>query len=181
MRTVLKTVATATLALLLLLSLCGCAANVEAPAAAPTAALTAAPTAEPSAEPVVPALEDGIYRAAFVTDSSMFHVNEADKGMGVLTVQNGQMTLHVRMPSQNVVNLFPGLAEDAAKEGAALLSPTTDSVTYDDGMTDEVFGYDIPVPALGQEFDLALLGTKGTWYDHKVKVENPEPMEPVAE
>lgn len=31
----------------------------------------------------------------------------------------------------------------------------------------------MPVPALGEEFDLALIGKKGTWYDHKVRVENP--------
>ena len=29
---------------------------------------------------------------------------------------------------------------------------------------------DIPVPYLDKEFDLALIGTKGTWYDHKVSV-----------
>ena len=27
-----------------------------------------------------------------------------------------------------------------------------------------------PVEALDQEFDLALIGTKGKWYDHKVSV-----------
>ena len=31
-----------------------------------------------------------------------------------------------------------GLAEDAQKEGAELLQPTTDTVTYSDGLTDEV-------------------------------------------
>ena len=37
----------------------------------------------------------------------------------------------------------------------------------------QVYGFDIPVPALDEEFDVALIGTKGTWYDHKVSVSNP--------
>ena len=44
-------------------------------------------------------------------------------------------------------------------------------------MTEEVNGFDVPVPALDEEFDLALIGTKGTWYDHKVSVTNPVPVE----
>ena len=31
----------------------------------------------------------------------------------------------------------------------------------------------LPVPVIGEEFDLALIGTKGKWYDHKVKVSDP--------
>ena len=122
-------------------------------------------------------LEDGTYTAVFDTDSSMFHVNEACEGKGTLTVKDGIMTIHVSMPSKNIVNLYPGLAEDAQKEGAELLQPTTDTVTYSDGMTEEVNGFDVPVPALDEEFDLALIGTKGTWYDHKVSVSNPEKIE----
>ena len=75
------------------------------------------------------------------------------------------------------MNLYPGLKEDAQKEGAELLQPTTDTVTYSDGMTEEVYGFDVPVPALDEEFDLALIGTKGTWYDHKVSVTNQEKAE----
>ena len=123
------------------------------------------------------ALEDGVYTAEFDTDSGMFHVSEACDGKGTLTVQDGAMTIHVSLASKNIVNLYPGLAEDAQKEGAEVLEPTTDSVTYSDGITEEVYGFDIPVPALDEEFDLALLGTKGTWYDHKVIVSNPEPAE----
>ena len=126
-------------------------------------------------------LEDGVYSADFDTDSSMFHVSEACEGKGTLTVENGQMTIHVSLASQNIVNLYPGLAEDARKEGAELLEPTVDSVTYSDGITEEVYGFDIPVPALDEEFDVALVGKKGTWYDHKVSVSNPESMEESAE
>ena len=122
-------------------------------------------------------LEDGVYTAEFDTDSSMFHVNEACDGKGTLTVKDGEMTLHVSLASKKILNLYYGLAEDAAKDGAQLLDPTTDSVTYSDGMTEEVYGFDIPVPALDEEFDVALIGTKGTWYDHKVSVSNPEPKE----
>lgn len=122
-------------------------------------------------------LEDGVYTADFNTDSSMFHVNEAYNGKGTLTVKDGKMMIHVSMPSKNIVNLFSGLAEDAQKDGAELLLPTVDTVTYSDGMKEEVHGFDIPVPALNEEFDLALIGTKGTWYDHKVSVSNPEKSE----
>lgn len=119
------------------------------------------------------ALPDGVYSAEFSTDNAMFHVSEACDGKGVLTVENGQMTIHVSLASKKILNLYPGLAEDAKQDGAELLEPTTDEVTYSDGMTDEVFGFDIPVPALEEEFDVALIGTKGKWYDHKVCVSNP--------
>ena len=119
------------------------------------------------------ALEDGTYTAEFNTDSSMFHVNEAMDGKGTLTVKNGKMTIHVSLVSKNIVNLFEGTAEDAQKDGAKLLEPTTDTVKYSDGTSEEVYGFDVPVPALDKEFDLALVGTKGTWYDHKVSVSNP--------
>ena len=140
------------LLLALLLTLCGVAL---------------AETAEP--------LADGTYTATFTTDHSMFHVNEAYGNIGTLTVADGQMTIHVTLASKNIVNLFPGLAEDAQQEGAALLEPTTDAVNYSDGTTDEAYGFDVPVPAIGEEFDLALIGKAGKWYDHKVIVTNPVP------
>ena len=119
------------------------------------------------------ALADGTYTADFTTDSDMFHANKACKGKGLLTVKDGKMTFHVSLVSEKIVNLFVGTAEDAAKDGAELLQPTTDTVYYDDGTSEEVYGYDIPVAEVGKEFDLAIYGTKGKWYDHKVKVENP--------
>lgn len=119
-------------------------------------------------------LEDGVYTANFETDSSMFHVNEADEGKGTLTVKDGQMTIHVRLVSKNIVNLYAGTAEDAQKAGAELLEPVTETVTYSDGYTEEVYAFDIPVPAMDTEFDVALIGKKGTWYDHKVKITNAE-------
>ena len=103
----------------------------------------------------------------------MFHVSEACDGKGTLTVKDGVMTIHISLGSKKILNLYPGLAEDAAKDGAVLLEPTTDTVTYSDGMTEEVYGFDVPVPVIGEEFDLALIGTKGKWYDHKVKVSDP--------
>ena len=157
----------------------GCAAK---PAPAPSAEPTVEPTAAPSVEPVVepseePApecpLADGEYKALFKTDSSMFHVNETCNGLGDLTVKDGKMTIHVSLASDGILNLFCGLAEDAQKEGAQILQPTIDKVTYDDGYTDEVHGFDIPVPYLDEEFDVALVGTKGKWYDHKVSVSIP--------
>lgn len=118
-------------------------------------------------------LEDGIYEAVFDTDSSMFRINETCDGKGVLTVHDGKMTIHITLLSKKILNLYEGLAEDAEKEGAVLLEPTIDSVTYSDGLTEEVFGFDVAVPYLDEEFDLALVGEKGKWYDHKVSVSNP--------
>ena len=118
-------------------------------------------------------LPDGVYTAEFSTDSSMFHVSEACDGKGTLTVKDGVMTIHISLGSKKILNLYSGLAEDAAKDGAVLLEPTTDTVTYSDGMTEEVYGFDVPVPVIGEEFDLALIGTKGKWYDHKVMVSDP--------
>ena len=181
-------------ALLLAAVLTGCAsAPAEPPAADSQPTQTEQPTAEEPAaeqpaaeeppaaeeEPAAeePALADGVYTADFDTDSSMFHANEACNGKGTLTVQDGEMTIHVSLVSKTILNLFPGLAEDAQKDGALLLQPTTDTVTYSDGLSEEVYGFDIPVPALDTEFDLALIGKKGVWYDHKVSVSNPEPLE----
>ena len=147
------------LALAMLLALCGMAA-----------------LAESAAEP----LADGVYNAEFTTDHSMFHVNEAYGNQGTLTVKDGQMTIHVTLVSKNIVNLYVGLAEDAAKDGAVLLEPTVDVVEYSDGTTGEAYGFDIPVPAIGEEFDCALLGKKGKWYDHKVVVADPVPVEEPA-
>ena len=129
-------------------------------------------TTEEAEESAAP-LEDGVYTAEFNTDSGMFHVNEANDGKGVLTVKDGQMSIHISLTSKNIVNLFVGKAADAKKDGAELLQPTTDTVTYDDGTTEEVNGFDVPVKALDKDFDLALIGTKGKWYDHTVSVTNP--------
>ena len=73
-------------------------------------------------------LEDGTYTAEFKTDSGMFHVNEANDGKGTLTVKDGKMTIHVSLVSKKIVNLFEGTSEDAQKDGAELLEPTTDTV-----------------------------------------------------
>ena len=146
-------------------------------AAHTAAALASDPTAGTAVsgaeEDAGAALEDGTYTATFTTDGSMFHVNEAYDNKGTLTVADGQMTIHVSLVSKKIVNLFPGTAEEAQAEGAVLLEPTTDPVEYADGTTDEVYGFDIPVPAIGEEFDCALVGEKGKWYDHKVMVTDP--------
>ena len=120
-------------------------------------------------------IEDGTYLADFHTDSTMFHLNEMSDGKGVLTVEDGTMTIHITLVSKSIVNLYPGLSEDAQKEGAVLLEPTMDSVTYNDGITEEVNGYDVPVPVLDEDFTVSIIGTHGNWYDHTVSVSNPEP------
>ena len=167
----------------LLLGGCGAGQAADATSAESTAAAqesTVTPTETTEAENISTEtaqdkaqLPDGVYTAEFSTDSSMFHVSEACDGKGTLTVKDGVMTIHISLGSKKILNLYPGLAEDAAKDGAVLLEPTTDTVTYSDGMTEEVYGFDVPVPVIGEEFDLALIGTKGKWYDHKVKVSDP--------
>ncbi len=152
----------------------GSEAAAEQEAAEQTAETAAEPEAEtPEQEQEAEtnaALADGTYSASFTTDGSMFHINEAYGDRGTLTVKDGKMTIHITLPSKNVVNLFPGSAEHAQKDGAVLLEPTIDTVKYDDGTEEEVHGFDVPVPVLDEEFPLALLGTKGKWYDHQVKV-----------
>lgn len=126
-----------------------------------------------SEEAADPGIPDGTYVATFTTDSPMFHINDANNDKGILTVKDGKMTMHISLQSKKIVNLYYGLAEDAAKDGAELIEPTTDKITYNDGYEEEVYGFDIPVPAIDEEFDLALIGRHGNWYDHKVKVSNP--------
>ena len=138
------------------------------------AALEAEPLATAGVCNSSASLEDGTYTVDFNTDSTMFHVNEAKEGKAELTVKDGKMTAHITLPSKNIVNLFVGTAADAQKDGAKLLDPTTDTVEYSDGTSEEVYGFDVPVPAVDEDFDLALIGTKGKWYDHKVSVSNPE-------
>ena len=127
-----------------------------------------------SLENAAAALSDGEYDVAFTTDSSMFKINETLDNMAKLTVKDGEMTVHITLPSENIVNLFPGTAAEAQESGAVLLEPTKDEVTYSDGLTETVNGFDVPVPYLDEEFDLALIGTKGKWYDHKVVVSSPQ-------
>ena len=50
-------------------------------------------------------LQDGVYTADFQTDSSMFHVSEACDGKGILTVKDGEMTIHISLGSKKIVNL----------------------------------------------------------------------------
>ena len=171
-----------TLALLLATALCvsmfaGCgkAQNEAASSEVSTEAADAASSQASDAEAADGELADGVYTASFNTDSSMFHVNEANDGKGTLTVKDGKMTIHVSLASNGILNLFCGTAEDAQKEGAELLQPTNDTVTYEDGTTEEVNGFDIPVPAIDEEFDVALIGKKEKWYDHKVSVSDVKP------
>ena len=159
---------------------CGSSASSVASSASSEAVSSAAESAvseaasESAAASSARALEDGTYTAEFDTDSSMFHVNEASDGKGTLTVEDGQMTLHISLQSKKIVNLYVGMAADAPDHEAAWLQPTTDTVTYSDGTSEEVYGFDVPVEALDTDFQLAILGTKGKWYDHTVSVRNVE-------
>ena len=158
-------------------SLTGCGASgTPASSAASSEAAASSAVSEAASEPAAEAaLPDGVYTADFDTDSSMFHANEACDGKGTLTVADGKMTFHVSLASKKIVNLYLGTAEDAPSHESDWLQPTTDTVTYSDGTSDEVYGYDIPLDAVDTDFQLAILGTKGTWYDHTVSVRNAEP------
>ena len=159
---------------------CGSSASSVASSASSEAVSSAAESAvseaasESAAASSARTLKDGTYTAEFDTDSSMFHVNEASDGKGTLTVEDGQMTLHISLQSKKIVNLYVGMAADAPDHEADWLQPTTDTVTYSDGTSEEVYGFDVPVEALDTDFQLAILGTKGKWYDHTVSVRNVE-------
>ena len=169
MKRILSCVVTASLALSLL---AGCGASSTASSAVSSAASSEAASTAASSAAETAALPDGVYTADFETDSSMFHANETCDGKGTLIVENGQMTFHVSLASKKIVNLYPGKAADAEANESDWLQPTTDTVTYSDGTSEEVYGFDIPVSALDTDFDLAILGTKGKWYDHVVSVRN---------
>ena len=154
---------------------CGAASSTASSAAGSEAASSVASSAAAASETAAAALPDGVYTADFDTDSGMFHANEACDGKGTLTVENGTMTFHVSLASKKIVNLYVGMAADADANKADWLLPTTDTVTYSDGTSEEVYGYDIPVAAVDEDFQLALLGTKGKWYDHTVSIRNAEP------
>ena len=157
---------------------CGAASSTASSAAGSEAASSVASSA--ASETTAAALPDGVYTADFDTDSGMFHANEACDGKGTLTVENGTMTFHVSLASKKIVNLYVGMAADADANKADWLLPTTDTVTYSDGTSEEVYGYDIPVAAVDEDFQLALLGTKGKWYDHTVSIRNAEPKAEAA-
>ncbi len=114
--------------------------------------------------------KDGLYTAVFTTDSAMFHVTEAHKNKGVVTVKNGKMVIHVSLSGKSILNLYRGKAIDAKKNKKQWISYVSDTVTYDDGTSETVNGFDIPVSCINEDFDLALIGKKGIWYDHKVSV-----------
>ena len=147
--------AVAALVLAALLAGCGSTATGASSADSTPATTEAAgseataPTAEPQAEAALP---DGVYTAEFETDSSMVHANEACDGKGTLTVADGKMTFHVSLASKKIVNLYLGTAEDAPSHESDWLQPTTDTVTYSDGTSDEVYGYDIPLDAVDTDF-----------------------------
>ena len=159
---------------------CGAASSTASSAAGSEAASSVASSAAAASETAAAALPDGVYTAEFDTDSGMFHANEACDGKGTLTVENGKMTFHVSLASKKIVNLYVGMAADADANKADWLLPTTDTVTYSDGTSEEVYGYDIPVAAVDEDFQLALLGTKGKWYDHTVSIRNAEPKAEAA-
>ena len=174
----LLSLSVASLLLAAALTGCGAASSTASSAAGSEAASSVASSA--ASETTAAALPDGVYTADFDTDSGMFHANEACDGKGTLTIENGTMTFHVSLASKKIVNLYVGMAADADANKADWLLPTTDTVTYSDGTSEEVYGYDIPVAAVDEDFQLALLGTKGKWYDHTVSIRNAEPKAEAA-
>ena len=175
----LLSLSVASLLLAAALTGCGAASSTASSAAGSEAASSVVSSA--ASETAAAALPDGVYTADFDTDSGMFHANEACDGKGTLTVENGTMTFHVSLASKKIVNLYVGMAADADANKADWLLPTTDTVTYSDGTSEEVYGYDIPVAAVDEDFQLALLGTKGKWYDHTVSIRNAEPKAEAAD
>ena len=147
------------------------ASSVAVSASASVASTTA--SASSSAAQGAASLTEGVYTVDVDTDSSMFHINESKNGKGELTVSPDGMSVHMTLASTRITNLYVGTADQAKTDPDGVIQPTTDKVTYSDGVEEEVFGFDVPVPALNEEFAVAILGEKGNWYDHKVTVSNP--------
>ena len=127
----------------------------------------------PAPGPADLGISNGEYEVDVATDSSMFHLNETADGKATLTVTDEGATVHMTLVSKRIVNLYAGTVEQAEADEAGWIQPTTDTVTYDDGYTEEVYGFDVPVPVLDEPFDVAILGVKGKWYDHTVTVSSP--------
>ena len=123
------------------------------------------------------ALEDGIYSAKFETDSGMFKINETKEGRGILTVKDGKMTMEIVLSGDGIVGLYEGLDKDAKNDEKNRINCSKVTVKYDDGSEEEVNSFVIDVPVLDKEFDLALIGKKEKWYDHKVIVSDVKPVE----
>ena len=136
--------------LMLAAALTGCGGASSTASSAVSSEAASAVSAAAASESTEAALPDGVYTAEFDT-------------------------FHVSLSSKKIVNLYVGMAADAEANKADWLLPTTDTVTYSDGTSEEVYGYDIPVAAVDQDFQLALLGTKGKWYDHTVSIRNAQP------
>lgn len=139
--------------------------------------ISEADTADSGKLPATCPLEDGVYTADADTDSSMFHINEACDDTCTLIVQDGAMTAHLILGGTGIINLYQGSKEEAQEDGAELLQPVTETVTYSDGMKEDVYAFDVPVPVLDEEFPVAIVGEHGNWYDHTVMISNPVPAE----
>lgn len=144
----------------------GCSSSSQSAASADASVSSAESVSEPS-------IPKGEYEVEVSTNSSMFHLNETTDGIGTLKVTDEGMTVHMTLVSKKITNLYVGKVDQAEADEAGWIQPTTDTVTYDDGYTEEVYGFDVPVPALDEPFDVAILGTKGKWYDHTVTVSAP--------
>lgn len=105
----------------------------------------------------------------------MFHINEMMNGEGKLTVKDGIMTMEIVLSGDGILNLYAGLAKDAEGDKGNWIDHSTVKVKYDDGTEEEVNSFVIPVKAIDEEFDLALVGKKNKWYDHKVIVSDVKP------
>ena len=163
--------------LLLAAALTGCgAASSTASSAAGSEAASSVASSAAASETAAAALPDGVYTAEFDTDSGMFHANEACDGKGTLTVEKRHDDLP-RQPrfqrrSSTCMSAWPQTPTPTKPTGCC--PPPTPSPTPT-APPKEVYGYDIPVAAVDEDFQLALLGTKGKWYDHTVSIRNAEP------
>lgn len=119
-------------------------------------------------------LADGVYTVDVATDDGMFKLSEATEGKGTLTVKDGKMTVHFTLSGTGFSQVFVGSAEDAHKDGAAVIDAVEDTLNFSDGTTDTANGFDVPVEELNVEFALAAMGKKSAkWYDHTLCVSNP--------
>lgn len=99
-------------------------------------------------------LKDGVYPVAVDSSSSMFKIDSCE-----LTVENGQMTVAMRMGGTGYLKVFMGTGEQAAQ------AADTDCIPFEE-RSDGVHTFTVPVEALDKGVPCAAFSkNKEIWYD----------------
>ena len=85
----------------------------------------------------------------------------------ILTAKDGKMSAVLTLSGTGYGYLYMGTKEEAVSADQSSWIPYQ---VNEEGK----YTYTVPVEALDKEFDLAIIGTKQKWYDHKVSVSDPQ-------